>query len=40
MRTIVNFIDEVISNIDNEEVIAGVCKKVNALMADKPMFAW
>jgi len=40
MVTIVDFIDEVISNIDNEEVIAGVCKKVNALMADKPMFAW
>lgn len=40
MRTIVGFIDEVISNIDNEEAIAGVRKKVNALMADKPMFAW
>jgi len=40
MRTIVGFIDEVISNIDNEEAIAEVCKKVNAMMADKPMFAW
>jgi len=40
MRTIVGFIDEVISNIDNEEAIANVCKKVNAMMADKPMFAW
>jgi len=40
MRVIVGFIDEVISNIDNEEVIADVCKRVNAMMADKPMFAW
>jgi len=40
MRTIVGLIDEVISNIDNEEAIAEVRKKVNALMADKPMFAW
>jgi glycine hydroxymethyltransferase len=40
MRTIVNLIDEVISNIDNEEAIAETRKKVNALMADKPMFAW
>lgn len=40
MRVIVGFIDEVISNIDNEEVIADVCKRVNTMMADKPMFAW
>ncbi|TAJ15545.1 serine hydroxymethyltransferase [Marinilabiliaceae bacterium JC017] len=40
MRVIVGFIDEVISNIDNEEVIADVRKRVNAMMADKPMFAW
>lgn len=37
---IVEFIDEVISNIDNEEVIAGVKKKVNALMGQFPLFAW
>jgi len=37
---IVDFIDEVISNIDNEEVIAGVRKKVNALMGQFPLFAW
>lgn len=37
---IVEFIDEVISNIDNEEVIAGVKKKVNALMLQFPLFAW
>ena len=37
---IVDFIDEVISNIDDEKVIAGVRKKVNALMGDFPLFAW
>ena len=37
---IVNFIDEVISNIDNEQVIASVRKKVNDLMSGFPLFAW
>ncbi len=37
---IVDFIDEVISNIDDEKVIAGVRKKVNALMGEFPLFAW
>jgi len=37
---VVDFIDEVISNIDNEEVIAGVRKKVNNLMGQFPLFAW
>lgn len=37
---IVERIDEVISNIDNEEVIAGVRKKVNQLMGQFPLFAW
>lgn len=37
---IVDLIDEVISNIDNEEVIAGVRKKVNDLMGQFPLFAW
>jgi len=37
---IVDFIDEVISNIDDEQVIAGVRKKVNALMGEFPLFAW
>ncbi len=37
---IVDFIDEVISNIDNEEVIAQVRKKVNDLMKQFPLFAW
>ncbi len=40
MVLIVNLIDEVISNIDNETVIADVCKRVNTLMSNKPMFAW
>ncbi len=37
---IVDFIDEVISNIDDEKVIAGVRKKVNDLMSGFPLFAW
>lgn len=37
---IVDFIDEVISNIDNETVIAGVRKKVNELMGSFPLYAW
>lgn len=40
MPVIVALIDEVISNIDNEEVIAEVRKKVNEMMSNKPMFAW
>ncbi len=37
---IVDFIDEVISNIDDEQAIAGVRRKVNELMGDFPLFAW
>ena len=40
MPVIVEFIDEIISNIENEEVIASVRKKVNEMMGDRPMFAW
>ena len=40
METIVALIDEVISNINNQEVIEAVAKKVNALMAGRPLFAW
>lgn len=40
MPVIVNFIDEVISNIDNEAIIEKVRKQVNEMMSDKPMFAW
>ncbi|MCF8223549.1 MAG: serine hydroxymethyltransferase [Bacteroidales bacterium] len=40
MADIVNFIDEVISNIEDEEVIAGVGKKVNEMMNPYPLFTW
>ncbi len=40
MPIIVQMIDEVISNIDNEEVIASVRKRVNEMMSERPMFAW
>ncbi|MBN2746460.1 MAG: serine hydroxymethyltransferase [Bacteroidales bacterium] len=37
---IVDFIDEVIMNIDNEEIIASVKKRVNEMMHQFPMFAY
>jgi len=37
---IVDFIDEVISNIDNEDVIAKVRMEVNSLMEKFPLFGW
>lgn len=37
---IVDYIDEVISNIDNFIVIEGIRKKVNLMMADFPLFAY
>ena len=40
METIVALIDEVISNINDETVVANVAQKVNALMAHRPLFAW
>ncbi|MDC1106814.1 serine hydroxymethyltransferase [Prolixibacteraceae bacterium] len=40
MAPIVDLIDEVISNIDNEEIIASVKTKVNQMMASFPKFAW
>jgi len=40
MPVIVDFIDEVISNIDNEDIILKVRKKVNEMMADFPLFAY
>jgi glycine hydroxymethyltransferase len=40
MDTIVALIDEVISNINDEKVIAIVAEKVKALMAHRPLFAW
>ncbi|MBN2237428.1 MAG: serine hydroxymethyltransferase [Bacteroidales bacterium] len=40
MTLIVDLIDEVISNIDNEEVLLSVKKRVNELMKDFPLFQW
>ncbi len=40
MAPIVDFIDRVIANIEDETEIAAVCKEVNAMMGDRPMFAW
>ncbi len=39
IEPIVNFIDEVISNVDNEKVIEDVAKRVNNMMAEFPHFA-
>ena len=38
MQTVADFIDEVLMNIDNEEVIEAVADKVNEFMADRPLF--
>lgn len=40
MPIIVDLIDEVISNIENEEIILKVKKRVNELMKDFPLFKW
>jgi glycine hydroxymethyltransferase len=40
MPVIVELIDEVISNIDNEQVNAKVRTKVNSMMANFPLFAY
>ncbi len=40
MEPIVDLIDEVISNVESEAVVAEVKKKVNALMTGFPLFAW
>jgi glycine hydroxymethyltransferase len=40
MPVIVDLIDEVISNITDEDVIAKVRKQVNEMMSDRQMFAW
>ncbi|UBM62576.1 serine hydroxymethyltransferase [Candidatus Sulfidibacterium hydrothermale] len=40
MEPIVEMIDEVISNIEDETVLAGVKKRVNEMMADFPLFAY
>ncbi len=38
MGIIVDFIDEVISDFENEDLLEAVASKVNALMKDKPLF--
>jgi glycine hydroxymethyltransferase len=40
MVEIVNMIDTVLSNVENESVIAGVKAKVNETMKSYPLFAW
>lgn len=40
MPAIVDFIDKVISNVENEQIIADVRAEVNKMMSDRPMFAW
>ena len=40
MPVIVDLIDEVLSNPDDEAVIASVGKRVNEMMKDLPLFAW
>lgn len=40
MPVIVDMIDRVLSTPDDETVIAQVKKEVNAMMSDRPMFAW
>ena len=40
MITIVDLIDEVITNYENEELLYNVAQKVNALMSEKPLFVW
>ncbi len=40
MPIIVDLIDEVLSDIENEEVIESVRERVNNMMGDFPMFAW
>ncbi|MCD4773096.1 MAG: serine hydroxymethyltransferase [Bacteroidales bacterium] len=40
MPIIVDLIDEVIADIENEDVLKSVKKRVNEMMAEFPMFAW
>jgi glycine hydroxymethyltransferase len=40
MSTIVDLIDEVLSNIEDETVIDNVREKVNEMMSEFPLFAW
>ena len=38
MVTIVDLVDEVITNFEDEAILANVKEKVNAMMKDKPLF--
>jgi glycine hydroxymethyltransferase len=40
MGTIVELIDDVLSNIDDENTIQKVAKKVNEMMNNRPLNAW
>ena len=40
VKVIVDMIDEVLSNPEDEKVIADTKAKVNEMMKDRPMFAW
>lgn len=40
MAPIVGYIDQVISDIDNDDLIAKVRREVNEMMSEFPMFAW
>ena len=40
METIVEMIDAVLSDVNNEALIAETRKKVNAMMENRPLFAW
>jgi glycine hydroxymethyltransferase len=40
MAVIVDLIDEVLSNVEDENVIVSVRKRVNELMESRPLFAW
>jgi glycine hydroxymethyltransferase len=38
MQTIVEFIDVVINNFENEEILATIAKKVHKFMSHRPLF--
>ncbi|GGF66760.1 serine hydroxymethyltransferase [Wenyingzhuangia marina] len=40
MAVVANFIDEVINNFENEELLEAVADKVNDFMQDRPLFQW
>lgn len=40
MTTIVDFIDDIITHIEDDSIVTETRKKVHALMGDRPLFAW